>query len=149
MVRAISLPVVILVALGCLSAQEKSDKKEPSKLKLKVTYTGSGTVDAKHPVIAFLFDTPDFTQGGVIPFASKSLTSKTQTVVFEDITADNVYIATAFTPDGSYDGQSGPPPSGASMGLYGKTPGTPDPVKMEPGKTSEAEVTFDDTAKMP
>jgi hypothetical protein len=35
------------------------------------------------------------------------------------------------------------------MGMYGKTPGTPDPVKMEPGRTSEAELTFDDTAKMP
>ncbi len=142
------LLLVTVAALGCLGASAQ-EKKEPSTLKLKVNYTGTGTVDEKHPVIVFLFESADFVQGGSMPFAMQQATTKSATLTFKDITAPNVYIAAAYTADGSYDGQSGPPPSGASMGLYGKTPGTPDPVKMEAGKTSEAELTFDDTAKMP
>lgn len=149
MKRMYGLIALAAVGLACLGAQEKTAAKEPSTLKLKVSYTGKGTVDPKHPVIVFLFDSPDFIQGGSGPIAMKQATSKTETLTFEEITAANVYIAAAYTADGSYDGQSGPPPSGASMGLYGKTPGTPDPVKMEPGKTSTAELAFDDTAKMP
>jgi len=35
------------------------------------------------------------------------------------------------------------------MGAYAKTPGTPEPVKIDPGKTAEITVTFDDSFKMP
>ena len=41
------------------------------------------------------------------------------------------------------------PPSGASMGMYSKTPGTPEPIKIEPGETVTVEVPFDDSFKMP
>jgi hypothetical protein len=33
--------------------------------------------------------------------------------------------------------------------MYSKTPGTPEPIKIDPGKTVEIELAFDDTAKMP
>jgi hypothetical protein len=35
------------------------------------------------------------------------------------------------------------------MGLYSKTPGKPEPVEIEAGKTATVDVVFDDTAKMP
>jgi hypothetical protein len=47
------------------------------------------------------------------------------------------------------DGQSGPPPSGSSLGLYSTSPGEPAPLKLEDGKTVEIDLTFDDSAKMP
>jgi hypothetical protein len=33
--------------------------------------------------------------------------------------------------------------------MYAKTPGTPEPVKIEPGETAEIELAFDDSFKMP
>ena len=35
------------------------------------------------------------------------------------------------------------------MGVYWKTPGSPEPVKIEPGKTVEIALPFDDSFKMP
>jgi hypothetical protein len=49
-----------LSILGCLAAQEKAPEKAPAPrtLKVKLNYTGSGTVDEKHKIIVFVFDTP-------------------------------------------------------------------------------------------
>jgi hypothetical protein len=33
--------------------------------------------------------------------------------------------------------------------MYFKTPGTPEPVKIEPGESARIELTFDDSVKMP
>ena len=125
-------------------AQEKS-----RTLKVKLNYTGSGTVDAKHPIRLFLFDSPDFAQGNAMPFTMQSGDSKDATVTFSDTGKSPVYIAAVFDPTGGYDGQSGPPPSGSSLGAYSKTPPQPSPVNIDEGKTAEIELPFDDTAKMP
>jgi hypothetical protein len=142
---------MLVLALLPLAAQQPKpeEKAAPRTLKIKLKYTGAGTVDAKHPIIIFLFDSPDFTSGGIMPMASQSGQAKDATVTFPDLTTSPVYAVAVFDPTGGYDGQSGPPPSGSSMGMYGKTPGTPDPIKIEPGKTTEVELAFDDTAKMP
>ena len=142
---------MLVLALMPLAAQQPKpeEKPAPRTLKIKPKYTGAGTVDAKHPIIVFLFDSPDFMQGGTMPFATQSATAKDATVTFPDLTTSPVYAASVFDPTGGYDGQSGPPPSGSSMGLYSKTPGTPEPIKIDPGKTAEVELAFDDTAKMP
>jgi hypothetical protein len=142
---------MLVLALAPLAAQQpKPDEKAaPRTLKVKLKYTGTGTVDSKHPIIVFLFDSADFVQGGVMPFATKSASAKDETLTFADLTTSPVYAVAVFDPTGGYDGQSGPPPSGSSMGMYGKTPGTPDPINIEPGKTAEVELAFDDTAKMP
>ncbi|MBZ5584168.1 MAG: hypothetical protein LAQ30_18540 [Acidobacteriia bacterium] len=65
------------------------------------------------------------------------------------ISAPVVYVVAAYDPTGAYDGASGPPPSGSSMGIYSKQPGQPAPVKLEPGKAQQIEVAFDDSNKMP
>jgi hypothetical protein len=43
--------------------------------------------------------------------------------------------------------QSGPPPSGSSLGLYCTIPG--ELGKLEDGKTIEIELSVDDSVKMP
>jgi len=141
-----------LLGLTCmvLTAQDtKPEEKAAGRtLKAKMNYTGAGTVDEKHKIFLFVFDSPDFMQGGSMPVAFGSASAKDQTVTVADLAASPVYVAVAFDPTGQYDGQSGPPPSGASMGIYSKTPGTPEPVKIDAGKTAEITIDFDDSHKM-
>ncbi|MGA2592763.1 MAG: hypothetical protein ABSH32_22860 [Bryobacteraceae bacterium] len=127
-------------------AQEKAATRT---LKVKLKYTGSGTVDEKHKILVFAFDSPEFTQGSVMPFASQSATSKDETVTFSEIAKSPVYVVAVYDPTGGYDGQSGPPPSGSSLGMYTKAPPTPAPVNIDEGKTAEIDLPFDDSAKMP
>jgi hypothetical protein len=138
------------LGLAALAAQDKPPEKAPGPrtLKVKLNYTGSGTVDDKHKIVVFVFDSPDFMQGNAMPAGSQSTPSKNGGVTFSDVASSPVYLTAVFDPTGQYDGMSAPP-SGSSLGLYGKTPGTPDPIKIDPGETVEVELTFDDTAKMP
>jgi len=130
-----------------VQAQEKA-AEAAGTIKVKVNYTGSGTVDAQHKIMVFLFDSPAFAQGTAMPFASQGASSKKETVTFTDVAKTPAYVAIVYDPTGKYDGQS-PPPSGSSLGMYATTPGTPAPVKIKPGKTVQVDVTFDDTQKMP
>jgi hypothetical protein len=84
-----------------------------------------------------------------MPIAVQAGAAKNATITFTDLDASPVYAVTVFDPKGEYDGQSGPPPSGASLGMYTKTPPKPEPVVIDPGKTVEIELPFDDSAKMP
>jgi hypothetical protein len=126
-------------------AQEKAATRT---LKVKLKYSGSGTVDEKHKILVFAFDSPEFTQGSVMPFAVQGATSKEETVRFSEIGKSPVYIAAVYDPSGAYDGQS-PPPSGSSVGMYTKAPPTPAPVNIDEGKTAEIDLPFDDSTKMP
>ena len=139
-----------LSLLACVAAQEKAPEKAPPPrtLKVKLNYTGSGTVDEKHKIVVFVFDSPDFMQGNAMPVGSESAASKTGTVTFTGLASSPVFVTAVFDPTGQYEGMS-PPPSGSSLGLYGKTPGKPDPINIDPGQTAEVELAFDDTAKMP
>jgi hypothetical protein len=130
------------------SQQGKTEEKETRTLKVKLAYNGSGTVDEKHKIIVFLFDSPDFVQGSVMPSDMRAAKAKDETVTFSGFTASPVFVVCVYDPTGSYEGMS-PPPSGSSMGMYSKTPGQPEPVKVEPGKTVEIELAFDDSNKMP
>lgn len=130
------------------SQQGKTEEKETRTLKVKLAYNGSGTVDEKHKIIVFLFDSPDFVQGSVMPSDMRAAKAKDETVTFSGFTASPVFVVCVYDPTGNYEGMS-PPPSGSSMGMYSKTPGQPEPVKVEPGKTVEIELAFDDSNKMP
>jgi hypothetical protein len=141
--------------LACFAASAQQAKPDGQSattrtLKIKLSYTGSGPVDEKHKILVFLFDTPDFVKGDAMPLgASQQAAAKTTTVTFTDLTVSPVYAAAVYDPTGGYDGQSGPPPSGSSLGMYAKTPGTPEPIKIDPGKAAEIDLSFDDTVKMP
>ncbi|MGD0669856.1 MAG: hypothetical protein ABSB23_20140 [Bryobacteraceae bacterium] len=143
-----------LLGVTCMvaTAQQPKPEEKPAAgrtLKAKISYSGAGAVDEKHKIFLFVFDSPDFMQGGSMPIGSGSTSAKDGTVTVSDLSVSPIYVAVAYDPKGEYDGQSGPPPSGSSMGLYAKTPGTPEPVKIEPGQTGEITVAFDDSAKMP
>ena len=138
--------MLIVAAFQHGSAQEKTSASRT--LKVKLHYTGSGTIDEKHKILVFLFDSPAFMQGDAMPFAMKGATSKDETVTFADVGKSPVYVTAVYDPAGGYDGKSGPPPSGASLGLYSKTPGQPAPVNLDEGKTVEIDLAFDDTFKM-
>lgn len=134
-------------ALAFLATAQQS--KADRSLKVKLNYTGSGNVDEKHKIFVFLFDSPDFVQGDVLPFAAQTTTAKDQTVTFSSLSAPAVYVVAAFDPKGAYDGVSGPPPSGSSVGMYTKEAGKPAPVNLEVGKAAQIELAFDDSYKMP
>ncbi len=142
------LGVLMVGTLVRASNQDKPESKTRT-LNVKLDYKGAGTVDDKHKIFVFVFDSPDFAQGGAFPIASESATTKDGTVSFPDLSTTPVYVASAYDPSGSYDGESGPPPSGTSMGVYIKTPGKPEPVEIEAGKTVTIGLSFDDSTKMP
>lgn len=147
MVFAVALAGVLV--RGSQQAQPEGKSSSNRSLKVKVHYKGTGDVDEKHKIFVVLFDSQDFVRGGAMPIAMKTTAEKNGTVTFSDFTASPVYVAASYDPNGVYDGQSGPPPSGSSMGMYSKTAGKPDPINVEAGKTVEVEVTFDDSVKMP
>ncbi|MBV9613231.1 MAG: hypothetical protein JO091_12220 [Acidobacteriaceae bacterium] len=119
-------------------------------MKVKLHYTGNGTVDEKHKIFVVLFDTPDFTKGAAaMPIGIEEAVSKNATVTFSNVSTSPVYAAASYDPTGNYDGHSGPPPSGTSLGMYTKTPPAPEPIKVEPGQSVQVEITFNDTQKVP
>jgi uncharacterized protein (DUF2141 family) len=140
----LSLAATIVTLALLANAQSKPDRT----LQVKLNYTGSGKVDQDHKIFVFLFDSPDFMQGNAMPFASQAATAKDGTLTFSNLTVSTVYVVAAFDPKGEYDGMMGPPPAGASMGMYSKEAGKPAPVNLEPGKTAHIDLAFDDSAKM-
>lgn len=135
--------------------QPKPDQAQPSAqsqegtLKLTVKYTGSeGTVDQTHKLWVFLFDTPEFSSGQIMPIRYESIAENEGTLTFT-FTIPAVYLAVAYDKQGGYE-MTGPPPPGTPLGIYmtGETQG-PSPIKIEPGKTTEIQMQFDDSIKMP
>ena len=136
-----------IAAMQLSRAQEKPSSG--GSVQVKLNYVGSGQVAERHKIWVFLFDSPDFVRGGAAPFGSKGTATKDGAVTFTDVAKSPVYVGTVYDPTGRYDGQSGPPPSGSSMGIYKKTQGEPAPVTVETGKNVSVDVSFDDTVKMP
>jgi len=131
------------------TAQPAKPEAKPRTLTAKVSYTGAGTVDEKHKIFLFLFDNPDFRNGGVAPIAVKTMSSKSESLTFTEVSASPVYLAAIYDPKGEYQGMD-MPPSGASVAIYGMTPdGEIGAIKIEPGQTVKIEMTFDDSTKMP
>ncbi len=145
-----ALGMFLLILLIKTSHQVKAQEKaaDSRTLQVKVHYSGSGTVDEKHKIFVELWDTPDFMQGNARPVVVKPAVSKDDTVTFSGFAASPAYVTAAYDPTGNYDGESGPPPAGSSLGMYSKTPGKPEPINVETGKTVQIDLTFDDTTKM-
>jgi len=141
--------VVLLCAVFALEYGRAQEGSPLRGLRVKVHYKGSGTVDEKHKIVVFLFDSPEFGRSKVMAFAVMSTSSKDGTVTFHDVAKSPAYVGTVYEPSEGYAERLGPPPSGSSLGMYSKTPGQAAPIKVEAGKTVEVEVTFDDSVKMP
>lgn len=119
-------------------------------LHVNVHYTGSGTVDEHHLIGVAIWDSPAFMEehSSAMPMDVKLATSKDGSVTFSSVSSSPVYVSAAYDSSGKWDGTSGPPPAGSSLGMYSKEPGKPEPVRIEPGKTATIELSFDDTVKM-
>jgi hypothetical protein len=145
----VAAAVVMLLCAAFALRYGKAQEGSPLRgLRVKVHYKGSGTVDEKHKIVVFLFDSPDFGRSNVMAFAVMSTSSKDGTVTFNDVAKSPAYVGTVYEPSGSYAERQGPPPPGSSLGMYSKSPGQPAPVKVEAGKTVDVELTFDDSVKM-
>jgi hypothetical protein len=131
---------------GILLATAFAIAQSGRTIQVDVNYTGSGTVDASHKVYVALWGSADFNGGP--PADIQSLDSKTGTVTFKNVQTSPAYVSTAYDPTGKWDAQS-PPPSGSSLGMYGRKPPTPDPINVEPGKPAKVKLTFDDSNKVP
>ena len=149
MKKTLYLVASLLILSSAFQSGKAQDKAPPRTLKVNVKYTGSGTVDDKHKIQVFMFDSPDFMAGNAMPTGMQMTASKNGTVTFSDIPGSPVYVAAIYDPTGGYDGASGPPPSGSSAGLYTKEPPKPGPITIDAGKTVEVDLPFDDTIKMP
>jgi hypothetical protein len=144
-----ALAILALAALAQAADPPKAEEKAPGTLKVKLNYTGAGKVDDKHKIFIFVFDSPNFSTDGSMPIGGGAASAKDGTVELASLSKSPVFVVAAYDPKGEYDGMSGPPPSGASVAMYGKTPGTADPIKIEPKQTVQVDMPFDDTAKMP
>ena len=146
------LAVLVLLGLAGGWRQGAAQQKAPAgrTLKVKLRYTGAGTVDQKHKILLFVFDTPDFTtRADAMPIGGpESATAKDETVTFSNVSTSPVYLVAIYDPTGAYEGMS-PPPTGSSLGIYGQAPGQPGPIKIDEGKTAEIDLPFNDSVKMP
>lgn len=121
-----------------------------SKLDVAVSYTGSGTVDESHKIYVAVWDNTDFMKGdtGGPPISIQTVSSKSDVAHFDNLSKGPVFVSMLYDPSGKWDAAS-PPPSGSSVGLYSTEPGTPAPIKLEPGKTTKIAASLDDSQKLP
>jgi len=155
----VGLAVIVLLALAVpLWAQEtqtqqpKAEQPQPQSqegtLKLTVKYAGSdGPVDQTHKLLVFVFDTPDMTTGQVLPIKFETLAENGGTLSM-GFTVTPVYVAAVYDKPGGYE-LTGPPASGCPLTVYAKDGQAPAPITIEPGKTTEISMQFDDTIRMP
>jgi hypothetical protein len=118
--------------------------KVAGTVKVTVNYKGKGTVDAKHRVWVWLFDSPDIGPGSM-PIAELAVDANGRVAAFENIAAKRVWIAAAFDESGVMNGNA-PPPSGSPIGILLGSDGTPKSVV--PGDDA-AVLIFDDSQRMP
>lgn len=154
----ISVGLAIMVMLAFLvpvlgqetqAQQPKQEQAPPQEgtLKLTVKYTGSeGPVDQTHKLLVFVFDNPNIGPGAM-PIRFETLAENGGSLSMS-FTVTPVYVAAVYDKPGGYD-FSGPPASGCPITIYMKEPPAPAPIAIEPGKTTEITVEFDDTIKMP
>jgi hypothetical protein len=68
---------------------------------------------------------------------------------FSDVEGMPAYLSAAYEPRGTWDSESGPPPSGTSVGMFSKTPPKPEPIDAAAGKSVTVKISFDDTTRLP
>jgi hypothetical protein len=141
MMKRLSVLCGVLLA-GAMVASAQSGLT----LQVQLRYTGSGIVDATHKIFVALWDSPNL--DGAPPTDIKSATSKNGTVTFTNVKKTPAYVSAAFDPSGHWDGASGPPPTGASLGMFSKAPPKPDPIAITPGKAASVNISFDDKTKV-
>lgn len=147
MKKYICFALGLFVAAVLIHAAQSDDSRT---LHVTVHYKGSGTVDANHIIGVAIWNSTAFMEENshAMPTEVKTTKSNDSTVTFSSVSTSPVYVSAAYDPSGKWDGMSGPPPTGSSLGMYSKEPGKPEPVRIDPGKSETIELSFDDTVKM-
>ena len=168
------LTLVATVILPALMWAQADVKVVPTgkTLRIKLNYTGAGSVDERHKIYVLVFDSdpytaetlvemgsqPARTDGGASPtgrapkictiLGRQGATGKDKTLTFSDLKVSLVYAVAFFDKTGAYDGHSDPT-SGSPMGVYGTKPGRPEPIKLGEEKAVEVLLAFDDSSATP
>lgn len=82
MKKSFYLAAGLLILASGFQFGKAQDKAATRTLKVTVHYAGSGTVDDKHKIQVFLFDSPDFAQGNAMPTGMQMTADKNGTVTF-------------------------------------------------------------------
>ena len=153
--RILGLSLFVLIGtVASLNAQARQATPPPAKpaavapkaaapsiaatdVAVTVNYTGKGVVDAGHSILVFLFSDPNVGPQSQ-PLGPPQIAQKNgATVTFSGVTTKPVYVFAIYNEKGTYDGQSGPPPAGTPVGMYGTataatpvTPGMKAPIKF-------------------
>ena len=115
-------------------------------LKVTVSYTGSGEVDATHAIHLSIWDTPDF--ASLAPIDTQVVTENGGSASFGNVPASPVYVTALYDEQGGWDGLSAP--SGMPASTYSTDGyGAPAAIEVGDGQTVEVEVTFDDAFRLP
>jgi hypothetical protein len=114
-------------------------------LTVTLRYTGQGDVDDTHRLWIWIFDTPDIGPGSM-PISEASLAKNGDSTTIEALGPDTVWIAVAYDQRGGSPGNV-PPAPGSPVAIYAGADGRPTPVT--PGDGARADVTFDDSLRMP
>jgi hypothetical protein len=148
--KTYSHTMLALVLFGLAGAQQPGNAQEKAAdartLKVTLRYTGAGTVDEKHKIFLFLFDTASVNAESM-PIDVSAGAAKNATVTFSNVAKSPVYVVAAYDPSGAYDATSAPP-AGSSLGVHGKTPGELAPIAIDAGKMAQIDLAFDDSLKM-
>jgi len=162
-VARLSLFLVALTAsVGAARSQNPSLHQT---LRVKVNYTGAGTVDARHRIYVLLFDSnpmtaatlvdassqsaPPAPQNGVSHIVARQSTpSKNGIITFRNIAVTRVFAMAFYDKAGTYNGHPDSSP-GSPMGIYGVMPDKLESVDLHSDKDSQIAVTFDDSKSTP
>jgi hypothetical protein len=157
-----ALMTILVLAFTYASAEDAAPHKT---LKVKLNYTGTGTVDQKYKIYVLLCDANPYTATSLVdstaaanppaPAAGvshilrcQSDSGKDGAITFSDLSVSPVYALAFWDKSGSYDGVSDPA-SGSPAGAYGKVADKPEPIKLEEGKAVEIVLWFNDSTKTP
>ena len=165
--RAMLLVFVLALApLALVRAQVKTQAAAAGRtLKVKLNYTGAGTVDEKHKIYVLLFDANPFTASTLVDSTSEPIppaptpgvshilvrqgaAAKDTTLTFRNLPVSPVFAVAFYDKNGNYNGQLDQI-AGSPMGVYGKLPDKLEPIKIEEGNTLEIVLAFNDSAATP
>jgi hypothetical protein len=171
--NAILWAFIVAFALPAFGWTQADAQAAPAgkTLKVKLNYTGAGIVDEQHKIYVLVLDSNPYTAKTLVDMTSQTAaakneatastqspeachilrretaTAKDQTLTVSDLSASPVYVLAFYDKSGTYVVPD--PPSGSPLGMYGKEPGKPEPIKLEKGKTVEVLLAFDDSTKTP
>lgn len=114
-------------------------------VKVTVHYKGKGKIDASHKLWVWVFDTPNIGPGAM-PIGQVALDKNDIDAVFEQLAADQVWVAVAYDETGGMTGDA-PPPSGTPIGILSGKDGAP--LAVTSGSKEAVSLTFDDSQRMP